>query len=35
MNVDGSLAEKLLAQRAKMKEKVIASDTEMKGKYGE
>ena len=35
LNADGSLTERLLAQRAKMKEKVIASDTEMKGKYGE
>jgi len=34
MNKNNSFNEKLLAQRAKMKEKVIASDTEMKQKYG-
>ena len=35
MNNSGALTGALTAQRAKMKDKVIASDTEMKGKYGE
>ena len=34
MNKNNSFSELLLTQRAKMKEKVIASDTEMKQKYG-